>query len=146
MPGRRTRDYVRHGITTLFAASGTAGPTVLGEIHRQHRAAESRKFPVTIGKTVPESPGIHLVCDNYGTRKTPAIKAWLARHPRVKMHFTPAGSPWTAHKSVQSLEADIRARIEHWNDDPKPFVWKKTADEIPDSLARYLQRTPGAAH
>jgi hypothetical protein len=164
MPGRRTRDYVRHGITTLFAAFNIADGTVLGEIHRQHRATEFRKFPVTIGKTVPEGPGIHLVCDNYGTRKTPAIKAWLARHPRVKMHFTPAGSSWTsqaerwlgfltdqmirrgAHKSVQALEADIRAWIEHWNDDPKPFVWKKTADEILDSLARYLQRISGAAH
>jgi hypothetical protein len=128
MPGRRTHEYARHGITTLFAAFNIADGTVLGEIHRQHRATESRKFPVTIGKTVPESPGIHLVCDNYGTRKTPAIKAWLARHPRVKMHFTPAGSPWTsqverwlgfltdqmirrgAHKSVQALEADI-ARV-----------------------------------
>jgi transposase len=113
---------------------------------------------------VPEGPGIHLVWDNYGTHKTPAIKAWLARHPRVEMHFTPAGSSWInqverwfgfltdqmirrgAHKSVQSLEADIRAWIERWNDDPKPFVWKKTADEILDSLARYLQRISGAGH
>ncbi len=110
---------------------------------------------------MPEGPGIHLVWDNYGTHKTPAIKAWLARHPRVEMHFTPAGSSWInqverwfgfltdqmirrgAHKSVQSLEADIRAWIERWNDDPKPFVWKKTADEILDSPARYLQRISG---
>src|ERR1019366_3587557 len=141
MPGRRTRDYVRHGITTLFAAFNIADGTVLGEIHRQHRATEFRKFPVTIGKTVPEGPGIHLVCDNYGTRKTPAIKAerWLG-------FLTDQMIRRGAHKSVQALEADIRAWIEHWNDDPKPFVWKKTADEILDSLARYLQRISGAGH
>jgi len=164
MPERRTHDYVRHGITTLFAAFDIADGTVLGEIHRQHRAVEFRKFLATIDKTVPEGLGIHLICDNYGTHKTSAIKAWLARHPRVKMHFTPTGWSWInqverwfgfltdqmirrgAHKSVQALEADIRAWIEHWNDDPKPFVWKKTADEILDSLARYLQRISGAAH
>jgi transposase len=164
MPGRRTHDYVRHGITTLFAAFNVADGTVLGEIHRQHRATEFRKFLATIDKTVPEGLDIHLICDNYGTHKTPAIKAWLARHPRVKMHFTPTGSSWInqverwfgfltdqmirrgAHKSVQALEADIRTWIKHWNDDPKPFVWKKTAEEILDSLARYLQRISGAAH
>ena len=158
MPERRTHDYVRHGITTLFAAFNIADGTVIGEIHRQHRAAEFKKFLVTIDKTVPEGLDIHLVCDNYGTHKTPAIKAWLARHPRVRMHFTPTGSSWInqverwfgfltsqmirrgAHKSVQALEKDIRAWIGHWNDDPKPFVWKKTAEEILDSLARYLQR------
>src|ERR1039458_6867012 len=118
---RRTHDYVRHGITTLFAASGIADGTVISEIHRQHRAVEFRKFLATIDKTVPEGLGIHLICDNYGTHKTPAIKAWLARHPRVKMHFTPTGSSWInqverwfgfltdqmirrgAHKSVQAL-------------------------------------------
>src|ERR1039457_4154048 len=164
MPGRRTHDYVRHGITTLFAASGIADGTVISEIHRQHRAVEFRKFLATIDKTVPEGLGIHLICDNYGTHKTPAIKAWLARHPREKMHFTPTGSSWInqverwsgfltgqlirrgPHTRVQALEADIRTWIEHWNDDPKPFVWKKTAEEILGSLARYLQRISGAAH
>ena len=110
---------------------------------------------------MPEGLDIHVVCDNYGTHKTPAIKAWLARHPRVHMHFTPTGSSWInqverwfgfltdqmirrgVHKSVQALEHDIRQWIKTWNDDPKPFVWKKTADEILDSLARYLQRVSG---
>ncbi len=158
MPERRTHDYLRHGITTLFAAFNIADGTVIGEIHRQHRAVEFKKFLVTIDKTVPDGLDIHLVCDNYGTHKTPAIKAWLGRHPRVRLHFTPTGSSWInqverwfgfltdqmirrgAHKSVQALEKDIRSWIEHWNDDPKPFVWKKTAEEILDSLARYLQR------
>ena len=125
---------------------------------------EFRKFLATIDKTVPEGLDIHVICDNYGTHKTPAIKAWLARHPRVHMHFTPTGSSWInqverwfgfltdqmirrgAHKSVQALEKDIRAWVEGWNADPKPFVWKKTAEEILDSLARYLQRISGAGH
>jgi transposase len=164
MPERRTHDYYRHGITTLFAAFNTADGSVIGELHRQHRAAEFRKFLATIDKTVPEGLDIHLICDNYGTHKTPAIKTWLASHPRVRMHFTPTGSSWInqverwfgfltsqmirrgAHKSVQALESDIRAWTRNWNENPKPFVWKKTAEEILDSLARYLQRISGAGH
>jgi transposase len=164
MPERRTHDYVRHGITSLFAAFNIADGTVISELHRQHRAAEFRKFLATIDKTVPEGLDIHVICDNYGTHKTPAIKTWLARHPRIHMHFTPTGSSWInqverwfgfltdqmirrgAHKSVQALEKDIRAWIAGWNADPKPFVWKKTAEEILDSLARYLQRISGAGH
>lgn len=164
MPERRTHDYYRNGITTLFAAFDVADGSVISEIHRQHRASEFKQFLITIDKTVPEGLDIHLVCDNYGTHKTPAIKAWLAKHPRVHMHFTPTGSSWLnqverwfgyltdqkirrgAHKSVQALEADIRGWIKTWNEDPKPFVWKKSAEEILDSLARYLQRTSGARH
>jgi transposase len=164
MPERRTHDYVRHGITSLFAAFNIADGTVISELHRQHRAAEFKKFLATIDKTVPGGLDIHVICDNYGTHKTPAINAWLARHPRIHMHFTPTGSSWInqverwfgfltdqmirrgAHKSVQALEADIRAWVDSWNADPKPFVWKKTAEEILDSLARYLQRISGAGH
>jgi transposase len=164
MPERRTHDYVRNGITSLFAAFNIADGTVISELHRQHRAIEFKKFLTTIDKTVPEGLDIHIVCDNYGTHKTPAIKAWLVRHPRVHLHFTPTGSSWInqverwfgfltdqmirrgVHKSVQALEADIRTWISSWNNDPKPFVWKKTADEILDSLKRYLQRTSDAGH
>ena len=164
MPERRTHDYVRHGITSLFAAFNIADGTVIGELHRQHRATEFKKFLTTIDKTVPEGLDIHLVCDNYGTHKTPAIKAWLSRHPRVHLHFTPTGSSWLnqverwfgfltdqmirrgAHQSVQALEGDIRTWITGWNDNPKPFVWKKSAEEILDSLARYLQRISGGRH
>ena len=164
MPERRTHDYYRNGITTLFAAFDVADGTVISELHRHHRAAEFKKFLVTIDKTVPEGLAIHVVCDNYGTHKTPAIKGWLAKHPRVHLHFTPTGSSWLnqverwfgfltdqkirrgAHRSVQALEADIRSWIKAWNDNPKPFVWKKSAEEILDSLARYLQRISGAGH
>jgi transposase len=164
MPERRSHDYCRHGITSLFAAFNVADGTVIGEIHRQHRATEFRKFLATIDKTVPGELDVHLICDNYSTHKTPAIRAWLAKHPRFHMHFTPTGSSWTSqverwfgfltdqmirrgvHKSVQALEADIRAWIDAWNQDPKPFVWKKTAEEILDSLARYCRRISDAGH
>jgi transposase len=164
MPERRTHDYARHGITSLFAAFNTADGTVISELHRQHRAAEFGKFLATIDKTVPAELDIHLICDNYGTHKTPAIRAWLARHPRFHMHFTPTGSSWInqverwfgflteqkirrgAHKSVQALEADIRAWIADWNANPRPFIWTKTAEEILESLARFCRRISGAGH
>ncbi|MCA2230491.1 IS630 family transposase [Nonomuraea aurantiaca] len=161
MPERRTHDYVRNGITSLFAAFNIADGSVIGELHRQHRSAEFKKFLATIDQTVPTELDVHLICDNYGTHKTPAIKAWLTRHPRFHMHFTPTGSSWInqverwfgyltdqmirrgVHKSVQSLEQDIRDWIAEWNDNPRPFVWKKTADEILESLAKYLRRISG---
>ncbi|GII94753.1 hypothetical protein Ssi02_49840 [Sinosporangium siamense] len=164
MPERRTHDYVRNGITSLFAAFNVADGTVIGELHRQHRAAEFKKFLITIDKTVPAELDIHLICDNYGTHKTPAVKAWLSRHPRFHMHFTPTGSSWInqverwfgfltdqlirrgVHKSVRALEKDIRDWIDQWNANPRPFVWKKTAEEILESLARYCRRISGAGH
>jgi transposase len=164
MPERRTHDYVRNGITSLFAAFNIADGSVIGELHRQHRATEFKKFLTTIDKRVPVELDVHLVCDNYGTHKTPAVRAWLARHPRFHMHFTPTGSSWInqverwfgfltdqkirrgAHKSVQALEADIRSWITDWNTHPRPFLWTKTAEEILESLARYLRRISGAGH
>jgi transposase len=164
MPERRTHDYARHGITSLFAAFNVADGTVIGELHRQHRAAEFKKFLATIDQRVPPELDIHLICDNYGTHKTPAIRTWLARHPRFHMHFTPTGSSWInqverwfgyltsqlirrgVHKSVQALEADIRAWMKNWNSDPKPFVWTKTAEEILESLAKYCRRISDAEH
>jgi transposase len=164
MPERRTHDYVRNGITSLFAAFDIADGTVIGELHRQHRAVEFKKFLITIDKTVPAELEVHLVCDNYGTHKTPAIKTWLAKHPRFHMHFTPTGSSWInqverwfgllaeqkikrgAHKSVQALEKDVRAWIADWNSHPRPFLWTKTAEEILESLARFCRRISGAGH
>ena len=164
MPERRTHDYVRNGITSLFAAFNIADGTVISELHRQHRAIEFKKFLAAIDKAVPAELAVHLICDNYGTHKTPAIRAWLTRHPRFHLHFTPTGSSWInqverwfgfltdqkirrgAHKSVQALEADIRAWIADWNSNPRPFIWTKTAEEILESLARFCQRISGAAH
>jgi transposase len=156
MPERRTHDYLRHGITSLFAAFNIADGTVISELHRRHRAIEFRKFLAAIDKAVPPELDVHLVCDNYATHNTPEIRAWLARHPRFRVHFTPTGSSWMnqagrwfglltgklirrgAHTSVQALENDIKDWIATWNDNPRPFTWTKTADEILSSLADYL--------
>ena len=164
MPERRTHDYARHGVTSLFAAFNIADGTVISELHRRHRHQEFLKFLKKIDKNVPAGLDVHLICDNYGTHKTPEIQEWLARHPRFHVHFTPTGSSWInqverwfgyltdqkirrgVHKSVQSLEADIRQWIEHWNEDPKPFTWVKTADEILNSLAEYMSKISGAPH
>lgn len=164
MPERRTHDYVRHGTTSLFAAFNTADGSVISSIHRRHRAVEFRKFLAKIDATVPDHLDVHLVCDNYGTHKAPTITAWLATHPRFHMHFTPTYSSWinqverffayvtadlltrSDHRSVQALEADIRAWVKAWNENPKPFIWTKTAEQILGSLRRLLQRTTGAGH
>jgi transposase len=158
MPERRTHDYLRHGITSLFAAFNIADGTVISELHRRHRAIEFRKFLAAIDKAVPADLDVHLVCDNYATHSTAEIKTWLARHPRFHVHFTPTGSSWMnqverwfgmltdklirrgVHTSVQALENDIRDWIATWNDNPRPFAWTKTADEILNSLADYLAK------
>jgi transposase len=132
----------------LFAAFDITDGTVISELHRQH---EFLKFLKKTGKNVPVGLDVHLVCDNYGTHKTPAIQDWLARRPRFHVHFTPTGSSWInqverwfgyltdqkircgAHKSLQALEVDIRG-------------WTKTAKEILNSLADYLSKISGGAH
>jgi transposase len=164
MPEKRTHDYVRHGTTSLFAAFNTADGTVISSLHRRHRAVEFRKFLTKIDAQVPEHLEVHLVCDNYGTHKSPTVTAWLQRHPRFHMHFTPTYSSWinqverffayvttdllqrSDHRSVHALEADLRKWIKAWNQDPRPFIWTKTAEQILESLARLLQRTTGAGH
>jgi transposase len=164
MPERRTHDYARHGVSSLFAAFNIADGTVISELHRQHRAVEFKKFLIAIDKAVPADLDVHLVCDNLATHKTPAIRDWLARHPRFHLHFTPTGSSWInqverwfgfltdqllrrgVHKSVAALESDVRAWITGWNEDPKPFVWRKTAEEILNSLSEYIAKISGAGH
>ena len=163
-PARRTHDYVRHGTTSLFAALDVVSGKVISATHRRHRHQEFLKFLRTIDRSVPAGLDVHLVCDNYGTHKTPEIKRWLLRHPRFHLHLTPTYSSWlnlverwfaelttrklrrSAHRSVAELEADLRAWIDAWNQDPRPFVWTKTADEILDSLAGYLQRINNSGH
>jgi transposase len=163
-PARRTHDYVRNGTTSLFAALDVASGTVISQVHRRHRHQEFLKFLKTIDANVPAELDVHLICDNYGTHKTPEIRRWLLRHPRFHLHFTPTYSSWlnlverwfaeltnrklrrSAHRNVAELEADITAWTQAWNDDPKPFVWTKTADEILDNLAGYLQRINNSGH
>jgi transposase len=164
MPERRTHDYVRHGTTTLFAAFNTADGTVISSPHRRHRTTEFKKFLTKIDSQVPTGLDVHLVVDNYGTHKSPAIKTWLAAHPRFQLHYTPTYSSrinqverWFAyltddllrrgdHRSVQSLEKDIRAWAAAWNQNPEPFIWTKTAEQILDSLSRFIKRISGEGH
>ena len=89
MPEKRTHDYVRNGTTSLFAAFNTTDGTVISSLHRRHRSIEFKKFLAKIDAEVPADLAVHLICDNYGTHKTPAVKTWLAAHPRFQMHFTP---------------------------------------------------------
>jgi transposase len=163
-PARRTHDYVRNGTTSLFAALDVASGTVISQLHRRHRHQEFLKFLKTIDANVPAELGVHLICDNYGTHKTPEIKRWLLRHPRFQLHLTPTYSSWlnlverwfaeltnrklrrSAHRSVAELEADLTAWIAAWNEAPRPFVWTKTADEILDNLASYLHRINNSGH
>jgi len=164
MPERRTHDYVRHGVTSLFAAFNTADGTVISSLHRRHRTIEFKKFLATIDAEVPSHLDVHLVADNYGTHKSPAIKTWLAAHPRFHMHHTPTYASWINqverwfayltdqllrrgdHRSVHALEADIRAWVTAWNANPKPFIWTKTAEQILESLGRLIARINGARH
>jgi transposase-like protein/transposase len=164
MPERRSHDYARHGVTSLFAAFDIADGTVISALHRQHRAVEFKKFLTAIDKAVPAELDVHLVCDNLATHKTPAIRDWLTNHPRFTLHFTPTGSSWInqverwfgfltdqllkrgVHKSVVALENDVREWIATWNADPRPFAWTKTAEEILDSLHKYISRISGAGH
>jgi transposase len=164
MPEKRTHDYVRHGVTSLFAAFNTADGTVISALHRRHRTIEFKKFLTKIDHQVPDDLDVHLVCDNYGTHKSPAIQQWLAAHPRFHMHHTPTYSSWLNqverwfayltddllrrgdHRSVQALERDIRACTDAWNENPKPFIWTKTAEQILERLSRLIQRIKGAGH
>ena len=164
MPEKRTHDYVRHGTTTLFAAMNIADGTVISSLHRRHRATEFKRFLTKIDEQVPEDLEVHLICDNYGTHKHPVIKTWLTAHPRVHLHFTPTYSSWlnlverffgyvtadllqrSDHRSVQALEADIRTWVQAWNEDPKVFVWTKTADQILGSIGRLIQRIGNSGH
>lgn len=148
----------------MFAALNTVDGSVISSLHRKHGALEFRKFLAKIDAQVPEDLDIHLICDNYQTHKTPAIRAWLENHPRFHMHFTPTYSSWinqverffgfvtedllrrSDHRSVQALEADIRAWVRTWNENPTPFTWTKTAEQILESLGRLLNRISGAGH
>ncbi len=91
---RRTADYLRHGATTLCAALDARTGAVIGEFHQRHRAREFRSFLAPIDAAVPDELELHLILDNYGTHKTPAIQRWLVRHPRFHLHFTPTSGSW----------------------------------------------------
>jgi transposase len=163
-PARQTHDYKRNGTTNLYAALDVATGNVIADLTPRHRAAEFQRFLNLIDNNVPEHLDVHVIVDNSSTHKTPSIQRWLVRHPRFTLHFTPTYSSWlnlverwfaelttkwlkrSAHRSVKELVASIRTWITNWNDDPKPFVWHKTADEVLDNLANYCQRINNSGH
>jgi transposase len=164
VPARQTHDYVRYGTTNLYAALDVASGQVISEMTPRHRAEEFRRFLNLIDASVPAHLDVHVVLDNSSTHKTPSIQRWLLRHPRFTLHFTPTYSSWlnlverwfaelttkwikrSAHRSVRDLVASIRTWITNWNENPKPFVWHKSADEILASLAAYCQRINDSGH
>jgi transposase len=163
-PQRATHDYRRHGTSSLYAALDVASGKVIGSLHARHRAIEFKKFLQQLDREVPSELDVHLVLDNSSTHKTATIQRWLLAHPRFVLHFTPTGSSWlnlverwfselttkllqrSTHRSTRQLNADIRAWVESWNENPRPFVWVKTADQILDSVARYCNRINDSGH
>ena len=161
---RRSHDYRRHGTTSLFAALDVATGKVIGQFRRRHRAVEFRKFLIQIDCEVPQNLDVHVILDNYATHKTPAILRWLARHPRFHLHFTPTSASWLnlveryfaeltqkqlrrgVHRSPRELKRAIQEHLDVTNEDPKPFVWTKTADQILESVAAFCNRTSNSGH
>ena len=161
---RRAHDYKRHGTTSLFAALDTKTGKVIGQLNRRHRSLEFRKFLDKIEAQVPPEFDVHLILDNYGTHKTATIQRWLLQRPRFQLHFTPTSASWLnlverwfallterqlrrgVFRSTRQLETTIRKYIDVHNEEPKPFIWTKTADEILDSVARFCQRTLETGH
>lgn len=159
---RGTHDYKRNGTTSLFAALELKTNRVIGQLHRRHRSVEFRKFLDKIESQVPAELDVHLIVDNYATHKTAIIQKWLTKRPRFHVHFTPTYGSWInlverwfaeltnkrirrgVFRSVKDLESAIREFIEVHNEDPTPFVWTRSADQILASIARYAQRTLAA--
>ena len=161
---RRTHDYARHGTTTLFAALDARTGKVIGQCHNRHRSVEFRKFLDTVDAAVPAAMDVHLIMDNYGTHKTVLIQHWLAKRPRFHVHFTPTSASWLnlverffakltekqlrrgVHPSTKALEDAIYRYLQFNNENPKPFIWTKTADEILANVSRFCMRTTGTGH
>ena len=163
-PERATHDYKRSGTSSLYAALDVATGQVIGSLHSRHRAIEFKKFLATLEREVPTELDVHVILDNSSTHKTPAIQRWLLAHPRFVLHFTPTSSSWLnlverwfaeltdkklrrgAHRSVTELNRDIRAWIATWNENPRPYAWTKSADQILESIARYCGRINDSRH
>ncbi len=161
---RRTHDYIRHSTTSLFAALDTKTGKVIDKCQKRHRSIEFRRFLDTIESSVPADLDVHLIVDNYNTHKTALIRNWFAKRPRFQVHFTPTSASWLnlverwfalltekqlrrgAHRSTLELESSIYLYLDVTNENPKPFVWTKTADQILADIARSCQRTTGTGH
>jgi transposase len=161
---RQTHDYIRHGTTDLFAALDLKTGSVIGRCRKRHRAVEFRAFLDQIDRSVPSELDVHIVLDNAATHKAPPIQRWLARRPRYHLHFTPTSGSWLnlveawfallsarqlrrgVFRSTRSLEQTIRRYITATNDNPKPFIWTKSAEDILASIQRFCQITSNSGH
>jgi transposase len=161
VPEKQTHDYVRNGTTTLFAALEVATGKVVDACLPRHRHQEFLRFLKQVAKAYPQVE-LHLVCDNYATHKHPKVKAWLARNPRITLHFTPTSGSWLnmveiffgiitrqairrgSFESVRELIEAIRGFIQAWNERCEPFVWTKDAETILAKAQR--QRTSDTRH
>lgn len=148
LPERQTHDYLRHGVTSLFAALDIATGKIIGACHRRHRHQEFLRFLRKIDNEIPADLEVHLVLDNYATHKQPQVKRWFVRHPRFILHFTPTSASWLnqverffgeitrrrirrgTFTSVADLERAIREYLARHNTVAKPFTWTATADTI----------------
>jgi transposase len=155
--GTMTHDYKRHGTTTLFAALDVATGRVIGQCMKRHRHQEWLRFLRAIDRSTPKALDVHLVADNYATHKHPTVRAWLKRHPRFHMHFTPTSASWLnqverffglitedrirrgVFRSVAELEIAIQEYLDNHNADPKPFVWTASAASILEKVRRGRQ-------
>lgn len=148
VPERQTHDYVRHGTTTLYAALRVLDGVVIGECRRRHRSREFVAFLRRLDRATPRRQQLHVILDNLSAHKSPPVRRWLARHPRVQFHFVPTSSSWLnlverwfleitrrrirrgTFTSVPTLERAIHEYLHHYNQQPKPFAWTKDADMI----------------
>ena len=160
----QSHDYKRNGTTDLFAALDVASGKVLTQMTDRHRAIEFRKFLNLINRNVPDQLDVHVVIDNVSTHKTPEVHRWLVRHRRFHVHFTPTYSSWLnlverwfaelttkwirrgTHRSVTELRDSIQHWVDTWNQNPRPYTWHKTADQILDTLAACCQRISDSRH
>ena len=163
-PARASHDYIRYGTSSLYAALDLATGKIIGSLHARHRSREFLAFLKKIDYEVPADLDCHVILDNASTHKTPAVKRWLTTHPRFVLHFTPTSSSWLnlverwfaelttkklrrgTHTSVRQLNTEIRAWIDTWNDNPRPYVWTKTADQILASIGNYCTRINDSRH
>jgi len=163
---RGTHDYVRHGVTSLFAALDVATGKIIGKCSARHRQQEFLKFLQHIDANLVKEPGVtvHLVMDNYGTHKTSTIKRWLLKHPEYHLHFTPTSSSWLnqverffaeitqkrirrgVFRSVKQLQQAIMDYLAEHNANPKPFVWTATADSILERITKVCSRISDSGH
>ena len=164
VPARQSHDYQRHGVTSLFAALDVASGITISSCYRRHRHQEFLRFLNDIDANLPAGFEVHLVMDNYGTHKVNPVRAWLARHPRYHVHFTPTSGSWLnlverlfaevtercvrrgSHTAVRELEKAMLNYLDQRNKNPKPFVWTADADLIIGKIGRLSKRISDSEH